>query len=66
MRGLAELQVLVLDAQATSADPARGALIEIGWARLAAGEDREPPATEVAAHIVAPPPGAAVPPRWRG
>jgi DNA polymerase-3 subunit epsilon len=62
VKGLAELQVLVLDAQATSADPARGALIEIGWARLAAGEEREPPAAEVAAHIVAPPPGAAVPP----
>jgi DNA polymerase-3 subunit epsilon len=56
------LRVLVLDAQATAADPARGALLEIGWARWSADEARELPAAEVTAHLVAAPPGAAVPP----
>jgi len=60
VRSLAELPVLVLDAQATAA-AARGALVEVGWARRSAAE-REPTAAEVTAHIVAPPPGAAMPP----
>ena len=58
---LARLPVLLLDAQATAADPARGALVEIGWARWSAGEARELPATEVTTRVVAPPPGAEVP-----
>jgi hypothetical protein len=53
---------LLLDAQATGGDPARGALLEIGWARWSAGEARELPAAEVTAHVVAPPSGAVVPP----
>jgi DNA polymerase-3 subunit epsilon len=59
---LTQLRVLVLDAQATAASPARGALLEIGWARWSAGESRELPAAEVNARVVAPPPGASVPP----
>jgi len=59
---LPELPVLVLDAQATSADPARGALLEIGWAAWSAAEVRELRAAEVTTHVVGPPPGAAVPP----
>lgn len=39
---LAELPVLFLDAQATAADPARGALLEIGWACARAGEADHP------------------------
>jgi len=59
---LSGLPVLVLDAQATSGDPARGALLEIGWSPWSAGEARELTAPQVAAHVVAPPPGAGVPP----
>ena len=59
---LADLPVLVLDAQATSADPARGALLEVAWARFSAGEGREPTAPEVTAHVVAPPSGFVLPP----
>ena len=58
---LSALAVLVLDAQATAADPRRGALLEIGWVPWSAGEAREPAADDVTAHVVAPPPGAAVP-----
>ncbi len=54
--------MLLLDAQATASDPARGELVEIGWARGPAGGTGELPAAEVTAHIVAPPPGAVVPP----
>jgi hypothetical protein len=54
--------VLLLDPQATAADPARGALLEIGWAPWSAGERRELPAGEVTAHVVAAPPGATLPP----
>ena len=56
---LGEVAVLLFDAQATAANPARGALIEIGWARGAAvvplGE------AQVEASVIAPPPGAALP-----
>lgn len=60
-RSLAELPVLLLDAQATASDPARGALLEIGWVPWAADETRELGAAEVSAHVVAAPPGAVVP-----
>lgn len=59
---LSALPVLVLDAQATAADPRRGALLEIGWAPWSAGEAREPATADVTVHVVAPPPGATVPP----
>ena len=62
MTPLEGLPVLLLDAQATAADPARGALLEIGWARWSAGEARELTAAEVATHVVAPPPGDLMPP----
>ena len=62
MTPLSGLPVLLLDAQATSADPARGALVEIGWARWSAGEACDLTAGEVTAFAVAPPPGAAMPP----
>jgi DNA polymerase III subunit epsilon len=59
---LQHLPVLLLDAQATAADPARGALLEIGWARWSADETRALPAAGVTAHVVAPPPGVLLPP----
>ena len=62
MRALAELDVLFLDAQATTSDPARGALLEIGWARGSAGAAGELPVAKVTVQVVAPPPGAVVPP----
>ena len=49
--------MLVLDAQATAASPSRGALVEIGWARWPSAAT----SPEVTAHVVAPPPGAAMP-----
>lgn len=62
MRSLAELAVLFLDAQATAADPARGAaVVELGWARGSAGDPGEPTARDVTARIVAAPPGVAMP-----
>jgi DNA polymerase-3 subunit epsilon len=59
---LSGLGVLLLDAQATAADPSRGALIEVGWASFSAGEAREPAVAEVRAHVVASPPGVVMPP----
>jgi DNA polymerase-3 subunit epsilon len=59
---LEELNVLLLDAQATAALPARGALVEIGWARWSAGEARGLGAADVTVEVVAPPPGARMPP----
>ncbi|HVO09137.1 MAG TPA: hypothetical protein VMX54_00165 [Vicinamibacteria bacterium] len=61
MTRLAELPVLVLDAQATAADPAGGALLEIGWARWSAGTAGELAGASVTAQVVAAPPGGAVP-----
>ncbi len=61
MRPRAELPVLVLDAQATAADPARGALLEIGWARWSASAAGELAGASVTAQVVAAPPGGAVP-----
>jgi DNA polymerase-3 subunit epsilon len=57
MTRLAELPVLLLDAQATAASPARGALVEIGWAR---GPGLPAPA-DVETLVVAPPPGITMP-----
>jgi DNA polymerase III subunit epsilon len=62
VRPLEGLPVLALDAQATAADPARGALLEIGWAPWSAAEAGELPVNGVTAHIVAPPVGLVVPP----
>jgi DNA polymerase-3 subunit epsilon len=58
---LARLPVLLLDAQATSSHPARGALLEMAWAPFAAGEASAVPHDRVATHVVAPPPGAVLP-----
>ena len=58
---LAELPVLLLDVQATSSDPARGALLELAWARFAADGTGALPQDRVTAHVVAPPPGATLP-----
>ncbi len=62
MSELLTLPVLVLDAQAAAGDPARGALIEIGWAAWRAGEERELAAAQVTTRVVAPPPGTRMPP----
>jgi DNA polymerase-3 subunit epsilon len=59
---LSGLPVLLVDVQATAPGPARGALLEIGWVRSSAGEACDLPAAEVTAYVVAPPPGAVVPP----
>ena len=59
---LSRLAVLVLDAQATAAEAARGDLVEVGWARSWAGEAAGLAAVAVTAYVVAPPPGTVVPP----
>ncbi len=59
MKGLAGLPVLLLDAQATAANPATGALLEIGWARATAAVPIT--AADVEAIVVAPPPGTRMP-----
>jgi DNA polymerase-3 subunit epsilon len=56
---LAEQPVLCLDAQATAAHASGGALVEIGWGPGTAGTALTE--TGVAAHVVAPPPGTAMP-----
>jgi DNA polymerase-3 subunit epsilon len=53
--------VLLLDAQATAADPGRGALLEIGWAVTTADEAGALPAGAVTAQVVAAPAGATLP-----
>ena len=61
MSRLAESPVLLLDVQATSGDPARGAMLEMAWAPFAAGEAGGLPLGRVTAHVIAPPPGAVLP-----
>ena len=53
--------MLLLDVQATSGDPARGAMLEMAWAPFAAGEAGGLPHDRVTAHVIAPPPGAVLP-----
>jgi len=61
MSSLGEAEVLVVDCQATGANPTRGALLELGWARVRAA-DRRPLAPErVTSHLVALPEGESVP-----
>lgn len=59
---LAELPVLLLDAQATASASTGGALLEIGWSRFRGGESTEASALDVIAHVVAPPRGATLRP----
>ncbi len=48
---LAELEVLVLDCQATGANPDRNRLLEMGWARARASEDRQESPSSVEAYL---------------
>lgn len=54
---LSDLDVLVLDAQATGASPAHGHLLELGWAWARARD----PEVDVRTRLIAQPEGAAVP-----
>jgi DNA polymerase III subunit epsilon len=54
---LAELEVVVVDCQASGATPKHGAVLELGWAIAGPGGYRAP----VQAHWVVPPPGTRVP-----
>lgn len=58
MVALSELEVVVVDAQATAAQPPRGALLEIGWARVRAADGTKTSRADVQTLIVAPPAGA--------
>ncbi|TPV92441.1 MAG: hypothetical protein B7733_25755 [Myxococcales bacterium FL481] len=62
---LRDLNVLVLDAQATGANPERGALLELGWGSTAASHDHPIDARSIESHVVALPPGHTVPPPVR-
>ncbi|MCC7535375.1 MAG: GIY-YIG nuclease family protein [Deltaproteobacteria bacterium] len=55
---LEEIEVLVLDCQATAATLERGFVLEIGWSRARAGDDAP---SEVTCRRVAPPEGGRVP-----
>ncbi len=59
MRRLAELPVVLLDAQATSSSPATGALLEVGWAPLTGAAPLAAAAVETC--VVARPPGTPLP-----
>ena len=58
MVALRELEVVFVDVQATAAQPARGALLEVGWARGSATGGAELSPGSVVAYLVAPPAGA--------
>ncbi len=57
-RPLRELPVLVLDCQASGANPTRGALLEAGWTVC----DARGPLAPIVAHWIIPPSGHQVPP----
>lgn len=59
MTRLADLEVVVLDCQATGASPRRGHLLETAWARGSAASDR----WEVTSHLVRLPRGRRIPAR---
>lgn len=62
MRPLAELDVLIVDCQATGASPAFGRVLELGWAIQRAGESS---LSGASAHWIALPEGHRVPPQVR-
>lgn len=61
VRSLSELEVLIVDCQATGATPAHGAVLEIGWCLARRGETP----SELQAHWIALPDGHTVPPLVR-
>ncbi len=60
---LLDLSVVVLDCQATGANPSKGALLEVGWAAARAGDPGDRALPSVQAHLAALPDDAAIPPR---
>lgn len=62
MRALADLDVLIVDCQATGASPAFGCVLELGWAVQRAGDE---PVAGASAHWIALPEGHRVPPQVR-
>ena len=50
---LSKLEVLALDFQATQADPEKGRLLEVGWARVSASGYRENDAAIIETYLVA-------------
>jgi DNA polymerase-3 subunit epsilon len=62
VRALADLDVLIVDCQATGASPAFGCVLELGWAVQRAGEE---PVAGASAHWIALPEGHRVPPQVR-
>lgn len=50
---LSKLEVLALDFQATQADPGKGRLLEVGWARVSASGYRENDAAIIETYLVA-------------
>ena len=49
---LSELRVLVFDCQATSANPSKGRLLEVGWAKARAGGSADEILTEMETHLL--------------
>ncbi|TPV97300.1 MAG: hypothetical protein B7733_00270, partial [Myxococcales bacterium FL481] len=50
---LQDLNVLIVDAQTTGANPARGALLELGWTSTSAGHTGPIDALPIESHVVA-------------
>ncbi|MEE8398274.1 MAG: GIY-YIG nuclease family protein [Desulfobacterales bacterium] len=60
---LKDLEVLVLDCQATGANPVKGHLLEIAWTTLRATDPVDHAAASVQSHLVALPDDTEIPPR---
>ena len=59
---LADIQVLVLDCQATGVSPSRGHLLEAGWFTYRASESQPPGSSAIRSHVIELPPGSEIPP----
>jgi DNA polymerase-3 subunit epsilon len=60
---LDELEVLLVDCQATGANPRSGVPLEIGWSTFTAGTDRDPRSVEHSTRLLRLPEGAELTPR---
>ncbi len=60
---LADLEILVLDCQATGNHPGNGHLLEIGWANAKATDEKDPVTPSIKTHLVKLPGDAEIPQR---
>jgi DNA polymerase-3 subunit epsilon len=60
---LADIKVLILDCQATAANPANGYLMEMGWARIRASDTGESTESRIESHLCQLPEDVGIPRR---